>query len=143
MAQAAPAVQVVLEASEDLLVLGVLVAQVVPVVQEGLGVQEDQLELEAPAELEAAVEVAGEPWAIQLFLVKVCPILIISAEAGAAEVLALLELLAVLEVLREVLQEQQALRALQHLRVQQQAAPEVPEAAEPEVRQVLVALEVI
>lgn len=143
MAQAEPAVQVVLEASEDLLVLGVLEVLEVRVVQEGLGVQEDQLELEAPAELAVAAVVAAEPWATQLFLVKAYPILIISAEAEAAEVLALLELRAVLEVLREVLQEQQALRALQHLRVQQQAAPEVPEAAEPEVRQVLVALEVI
>jgi hypothetical protein len=133
VAQAEPAVQVVLEASEDLLVLGVLEVLEVRVVQEGLGVQEDQLELEAPAELEVAAVVAAEPWATQLFLVKAYPLLIISAEAEAAEVLALLELLAVL----------QALRALQHLRVQQQAAPEVPEAAEPEVRQVLVALEVI
>jgi hypothetical protein len=98
VAQAEPAVQVVLEASEDLLVLGVLEVLEVRVVQEGLGVQEDQLELEAPAELEVAAVVAAEPWATQLF---------------------------------------------QHLRVQQQAAPEVPEAAEPEVRQVLVALEVI
>lgn len=143
MAQAAPAVQVVLEASEDLLVLGVLEVLEVRVVQEGLGVQEDQLELEALAELAVAAVVAGEPWAIQLFLVKVCPILIISEGAEGAEVLALLELRAVLEVLEAVQVVYPALRALQHLRVQQQAAPEVPEAAEPEVRQVLVALEVI
>jgi hypothetical protein len=119
------------------------VAQVVQAAQEGLVVQEDQLELEALAELAVAAAVAAEPWVIQLFLVKVCPILIISEGAEAAEVLALLELRAVLEVLREVLQEQQALRALQHLQIQQPVAPEVPEAEELEVRLVLVALEVI
>jgi len=121
----------------------VLVAQVVLVVQEGLGVQEDQLELEALAELAVAVVVAAEPWVIQLFLVKVCPILIISEGAEGAEVLALLELRAVLEVLEAVRVVYPALLALQHLRVQQQVALAAPEAAELEVRQVLVALEVI